>query len=112
VPNFSVLTAVGAALVASEEEKIPVPLPAGRTVKWTLTNRLNGGAGMLSLMRCFTSFGSAKKPAKESGGQFRMGDPIDLTPSPIYKISPSKSRLYCLMDRRTRREHFSSAASQ
>jgi hypothetical protein len=38
---------------------------------------------MLSLMRCFTSFGSAKKPAKEHGGQFQMADPIDLTPSSI-----------------------------
>jgi hypothetical protein len=38
--NFSVLTAVGAAIVAREGEKNPVPLPGGRAVNWTLTNRL------------------------------------------------------------------------
>jgi hypothetical protein len=38
--NFSVLTAVGVAIVAREEEKNPVPLPRGRAVNWTLTNTL------------------------------------------------------------------------
>ena len=40
MPNIPVLTAVGAAIAAGEEEKDSVPLPGGRKVKWTLTNRL------------------------------------------------------------------------
>jgi hypothetical protein len=63
--NFSVLTAVGAAIAAREEEKNPVPLPGGRAVNWTLTNRLEWRRRNALVNKCFISFGSAKKPAKK-----------------------------------------------